>query len=228
MCFSMESDVAIGLVLVPVGVLALREVRQAREIPFAALPLLFAAHQLTEALVWAGMDGRVSPATQEAATMAYLVVALAVLPILMPLAVLLLEPHGSRQRVAWFVGLGAVVSAYFGFVLLTEPVSAVEHDHALAYDTGVSNGWAWTGLYIVATVGPALMSGYRSIVAFGVVNLVGLTVVALFYAQGFISLWCVQAALGSALVLVHMLRRRRLPDHDRIDGHRVPVSAAAT
>jgi hypothetical protein len=119
-----------------------------------------------------------------------------------------------------------VVSAYFGFVLLTEPVSAVAHDFALAYDTGVSNGWAWTALYIVATVGPALMSGYRSIVAFGRLNLVGLTVVALFYAQGFISLWCVQAALASALVLVHMHRRRRLPDLDRLEGQRPPVPAS--
>lgn len=225
MCFSVQSDLAIGVALLPVGALALREVRQVREVPFATLPLLFAAHQLTEALVWAGADGTVSAAVQEAATLAYLVFALPVLPVLVPLAVLLLEPRRARRRVAGFVGLGVVVAAYFAQALFTHPVSVTVHRHALEYDTGVSNGWLWTVLYIVATVGPSLMSGYRSIMAFGLVNLVGLTVVALVYVEGFISLWCLQAAAASVLVLLHMVRRRRLPDADRLET-RVGYGAA--
>jgi len=73
-------------------------------------------------------------------------------------------------------------------------------------------------LYIVAVIGPALMSGYPSIVAFGVLNLVGLVVVAVFYYQAFASLWCIYAAVMSVLVLVHMVLRRRLPDPHRYHG----------
>lgn len=218
MCFSVQSDLAVGLGLLPVGALALREVRQVRELPFASLPLVFAAHQLIESLVWAGAAGTVSQDVQSTATMAYLVVALPVLSLLMPLAVLLLEPPAARRRVAGFVGLGAVVSVYFAGVLLTLPVRVTVHEYALEYHTGVTNGWLWIPLYVIAVVGPSILSGYRSIVAFGVVNLVGLTLIALLYIEGFVSLWCLQAAAASLLVLVHLIRRRRLPDADRLEG----------
>ena len=76
----------------------------------------------------------------------------------------------------------------------------------------------WTVLYVVAVIGPSLLSGYPSIVAFGVLNLVGLSVVALVYDEAFTSLWCVWAACTSLLVLLHMVRRRRLPDEHRLRG----------
>ena len=62
------------------------------------------------------------------------------------------------------------------------------------------------------------MSGYPSVVAFGVFNLAGLAVVAALYFQAFASLWCIYAAVTSVLVLVHMVLRRRLPDPRRYHG----------
>ncbi|MCW2759658.1 MAG: hypothetical protein JWO46_3404 [Nocardioidaceae bacterium] len=122
MCFSVQADLVAGAAILPVGVLALREVRHRREIPFAALPLLFSLHQLVEALVWAGTDGDVSSRVQSAAALVYVLFALPVLPLLMPLAVLLLEPQGARLRVTPFVALGAVVSAYLAYAVLDGPI----------------------------------------------------------------------------------------------------------
>jgi uncharacterized protein DUF6629 len=76
----------------------------------------------------------------------------------------------------------------------------------------------WAVLHVIAVIGPALMSGYPSIVAFGALNLVGLVMVAVAYANAFVSLWCVYAAAVSVLVLLHMIRRRRLPDPHRLHG----------
>ncbi len=218
MCWSVEADVTVGLVILPVAVASLREVRHAREVPFAALPLLFALHQFVEAVVWAGTDGHVSPEVQHAAATAYLVFALPVLPSLVPVAVLLLEPRGARQRVAPFVVLGVVVSAYLGWALVAEPFTVIEHPHAIEYDTSIPLGYLWAVLYIAAVIGPSILSGYRSVVAFGWLNLVGLTVVGLVYFEAFISLWCVFAACTSVLILVHMVRRRRLPEAERQHG----------
>ena len=117
-----------------------------------------------------------------------------------------------------FVLLGAIVSVYLGFVVLADPVGVTRHPHGLSYQTGVQYGGVWVLLYIVAVIGPALLSGYRSIVAFGLLNLVGLVVVGLIYTREFASLWCIYAAAASVLVLVHMVRRRRLPDPHRLDG----------
>ncbi len=224
MCFSPEADLIAGVALLPVAALSLREVRRLREVPFAALPLLFAAHQLIESLVWLGVQGDVSHTVQQMAALIYVLFAFPVLPTLVPTAVLLLEPHGARLRVAPFVAVGLVVSAYLAYVVLSGPLVVQEHSHALVYRVGLQNGVVWAVLYILAVVGPSLMSGYRSIVAFGVLNLVGLTAVALAYQVAFASIWCVVAALSSVLVLLHMYRRRRLTDPHRLHGRPQAVS----
>jgi hypothetical protein len=201
------------------AVVALREVRHVREVPFASLPLLFALHQLSEAVVWAGFeDHAVSDPLRQVALWAYVGFAMVVLPTLFPLSVLLLEPQGSRLRVAPFVFLGVAMSVVFAVEVFSAPVTVVIHPHALEYATGIRHGFLLSIGYVVAVIGPALLSGYRSVVAFGLVNLVGLIVVAVVYLEAFASLWCVYAALTSALVVLHMFRRRELPDADRLEG----------
>lgn len=214
----MTADLVSGAVLVPVAALSLREVKALRELPFALLPTIFAVHQFIEVAVWAGLDGDVSKGFGQLAVRAYLFIALPLLPSYVPLAVLLLEPHRRRLRVAPFVLLGAIVSTYLAFVVLGDPVTVTRHPHGLAYVKDVQYGIVWAVLYVVAVIGPALLSGYRSIVAFGVLNLVGLIVVGVLYTREFASLWCVYAALASVLVLVHMVRRRRLADPHRFHG----------
>lgn len=215
MCFSPAADLVVGVALLPVGVLALREVRHPREVPFALLPLLFALHQLVELLVWAGDAGVVCPQVQDAASLTYVLLALPVLPTLMPVAVLLLEPRGARLRVAPFVAVGLAVTVYLGMVVLHGPVLVEVRPHAILYRVGLPDDLWWTALYVVAVIGPPLLSGYWSIIWFGVANLVGLVVVGLLYLEAFASLWCVYAACTSVLILVHLRRRRLLPEHDR-------------
>ncbi|OBB78957.1 hypothetical protein A5760_21430 [Mycobacterium colombiense] len=216
MCFSITADLVVGTALVPVAVATLREVKHWREVPFALLPTVFAVHQFIEAAVWP--NGVVSPGMANVAMRAYVFIALPLLPALVPWAILMLEPRGARLRVAPFAVLGTVVSVYLAVVVLTEPVTVTKGPHALQYQTGVSDGYVWAALYVIAVIGPALMSGYRSIVVFGLANLVGLTVVAIVYTQAFASLWCIYAAALSVLALVHMVRRRRLPDPHRLHG----------
>lgn len=216
----MTADLVAGTALLPVAVLSLREVERPRELPFALLPAIFAVHQFLEVAVWAGLDGGVSAGLAELAMRAYLFIAWPLLPTYVPMAVLMLEPWHARRRVAPFLALGIVVSAYLAFVVLANPVEVIRHAHGLEYDTAVNHPLVWAVLYIVAVIGAPLMSGYRSIVAFGVLNLVGLVLVAVFYTQAFASLWCVFAGASSVLILVHMIRRRRLPDADRLFGDR--------
>lgn len=222
MCFSMTADLVAGTALIPVAALSLREVRKPRELPFALLPAIFAVHQFLEVAVWAGLDGDVSAGVANLAMRAYLFIAWPLLPTYVPLAVLLLEPRHARRRVAPFVALGVIVSAYLGFIVLANPVEVIRHAHGLEYDTVVHHPIVWAVLYIVAVIGAPLLSGYRSIVAFGAINLVGLVLVAIFYTQEFASLWCVFAAASSLLILLHMIRRRRLPDADRLRGEPSP------
>ncbi|WP_232068871.1 DUF6629 family protein [Mycobacterium mantenii] len=118
----MTADLVVGTALVPVAAATLREVKHWREVPFALLPAVFAAHQFIEAAVWP--NGVVSPGMAQLTVRAYVFIALPLLPALAPWAILLPEPRGARLRVAPFAVLGTVVSAYLAVVVLTEPVTA--------------------------------------------------------------------------------------------------------
>jgi hypothetical protein len=215
----MTADLVAGSALVPVAALSLREVRHRREFMFALLPALFAAHQFLEVAVWAGLDGDVPPDIANFAMRAYLFIAWPLLPIYVPLAVMLIDPiQRGRLRSAPFVALGAVVSVYLAYVVLLNPVEVIRHEHGLEYDTTVHHPLVWAVLYIIAVIGPELLSGQPSIVAFGVANLVGLSLVAVFYSQEFASLWCFFAAAASVLILLHMIRLRQQPVAERLQG----------
>ena len=83
MCFSPDADLAAGVVVTVIGVDAIRRARTPKELPLAALPLLFGIHQLVEAFVWWGLAGTVPSRVGDAATWLYLAVAFA-LPFWVP------------------------------------------------------------------------------------------------------------------------------------------------
>jgi energy-converting hydrogenase Eha subunit E len=224
-CFSTTADVVAGSVLAPVAVASLFQVRRPRQLLFAALPAVFAVHQLVESLVWAGDDGDVSAGLEHAAAVAYAVIAFPLLPLLFPVAVVLIEPRAARRAALPFVALGTIVSGYLAYAMAAHGVRVTAHPHALSYDIGADNGGFWAVLYVIAVIGPALLSKSPSIRAFGAVNLVGLTVVALAYAEAFASLWCVYAAATSVLVLVHL---RREPPHERNLGDTMRLEAGSS
>jgi hypothetical protein len=215
MCFSVTADLVAGAALLPVAAMSLREVRHWREVPFASLPAVFAAHQLIEAFVWAWQDGDVSPDLGSLAALIYVFIAWPLLPALIPPSVMLLEPRDKRRRVAPLVAVGLVAAAYLAYVVLMKPIVVVVHPHCLEYQTGVVHPLVWATLYIAAIVGALVMSSHRMVVVFGVLNLVGLIVVAMVYFEGFTSLWCAYAALASIAVWLHMRIRHRSPTRER-------------
>lgn len=198
-----------GAVLVPLGGLALTRVRGVRELPYAVLPLVFGVHQLTEALVWAGDAGHVSACTAQRAAEAYAWVALPLLPLLVPLAVLLLTPAAAPRRRLWgaaFAGLGAAVTAWTASRILLNGVRVEVREHVVIYRTGLGEPEFWAVLYVVAVVGACLVSPHRPVQLFGALNLAGLVVVAWAYATAFASLWCFWAAVSSVVIVTHLIR----------------------
>ena len=73
----------------------------------------------------------------------------------------------------------------------------------LSYGVRVSDGLVVVVLYVVAVCGPLLVSGYRSVALFGVVNLVAVIVIARLTISGFASVWCGWAAVSSAAITLH-------------------------
>jgi hypothetical protein len=209
MCFSPEADLVTGVAVGIVGIDALRHVSEKREMPLAALPLLFAAHQLIETFVWWGLDGSVSTAVWQGAMWAYLVIAF-VLPVVVPICVLAVEPSPRRREVMTLcVGLGIGVTAVLLVGLVEGPVDAHNAGHRIAYEIGNSPGNSVAVLYVIATCGALLASSFRAIALFGVANLVAVTALAILTTGNIASLWCAWAAISSVAIDLHLRSQHR-------------------
>ena len=209
MCFSAEADFVSGAVIGAIGIATLAKVDRPRELPLASLPLAFALHQIAEGFVWRDLD---SGAVHSTGVAVYLYVAFAwvVLPVLAPLSIMILEPRGRRRRaIGVLVVLGGMAGAYLAAAIVRGDVSAHAVEHTLQYGGAGRFATVATGLYIVATCGAPLLSGFRAIVWFGVANVVAVAVFAVIQAEGLTSLWCTWAAVVSVLIYVQFTFWRR-------------------
>jgi hypothetical protein len=207
-CFAPEADALVGVIVVAVGVDTLRHVRERKQIPLAALPLLFGVHQLSEAFVWWGLQGSVSHAVERVAVWTYLLFAFAALPVLIPLAVGLVEPLRARQRVIGVFGvLGLAAGSTLGIAMFRGAIHAMIDGRHIEYQVdAVGSGGQVTALYVVATCGALIASSYRDIAAIGVLNLVVVPVLMWLTVGGFVSLWCFWAAIVSIVIDRHLRR----------------------
>jgi hypothetical protein len=208
-CFSAEADLASAAVIGAIGAATLAKVRRPREIPLAALPLAFALHQFAESFVWRDLDAGHMPATGTAVTL-YLVFAWVLLPVLVPLAILLVEPPGPRRRrLVPFVAMGLMAGGYFAIAVINGDGSAHAAHHTIQYGGAGEYAWIATILYVLATCVPPLLSGFRAIVWFGIANVFAVAVIVAIQSQGLTSVWCLWAAVVSVLIYVQFTWWRR-------------------
>jgi|HubBroStandDraft_2_1064218.scaffolds.fasta_scaffold174541_1 uncharacterized protein DUF6629 len=205
MCFSPQADVVGGLVICAIGIDAVRHIRQRREfIALAWVPLLLGAHQLIEALVWLWLQGHVPRGVGHVALWAYLLIAFVVLPVFIPLAVIALEPTRRRKlMMAPFALTGVVIAVVLLTAMVRGPVEVTLAPYHLSYDIRLSGGFWVVAFYVAAVCGPLLLSGYRNVAAFGIVNLVAVIIIAKLTVSGFASVWCGWAAISSAAITLH-------------------------
>lgn len=206
MCFSPEGDLAGGVVVTAIGIDACRHLRGRNNLLIlAAVPLVLGAHQIDESLVWWSLQNHVPHLAGRIAMWIYLVIAMVVVPILIPAAILRLAPTARRRWiVAPFAALGLGVGVVLLVTMLRGPVTVRLGSYHLSYSIGLKHGLVIIGLYVVATCGSLLVSGYHHIFVFGVVNLVVVVILARLTADGFASLWCFYAALASGAISLHM------------------------
>ena len=215
MCLSPEADLVGGVLISAIGVDAVRHVRQRRElIALAWIPLLLGAHQFIEAITWLWLQGHVPRGTGYLALWAYLLLAFVVLPEAVPLAIIALEPTRLRKLIMVpFAVLGAVVAAALFAAMVQGPVGVRLASHHLDYSVRLHDGFLISALYVVAVCAPLLVSGYRDVALFGIVNLAAVVVIARLTASGFASVWCGWAAVSSAAIALHCRFAKPHPKH---------------
>src|SRR6266704_2723319 len=175
-------------------------------------PVLLGAHQFIEALVWLWLQGHVPRGIGHVALWAYLLIAFVVLPVSVPLAVIAAEPARRRKQVmAPFALIGAVIAVTLFAAMVRGPVGVKLAPYHLSYVIRLPDGLVIVALYVIAVCGPLLVSRYRNVVLFGVVNLIAVVVIARLTISGFASVWCGWAAVSSAAITLHCRFARPRP-----------------
>lgn len=204
MCFSPLASFATAGATGVIGLLALGRARAPRDLPLAAVPVLFGVQQAIEGGLWLRLPGEAHGASAALLTLLFLLFAQVFWPVYAPLAAALGEPRGSRRRLLlMFVVYGAGLAGYDLWRLLGGPREAEIVGNCIVYRTGEANPLSAGLIYLMATVAPLMLSSRRTVVALGAIIGLGCVVAYLFYWQAFLSVWCFFAAAGSVVILAH-------------------------
>jgi hypothetical protein len=205
MCFSAAASFSVAAATAAAGVFALRGAAGRRDVLLAAVPLLFAAQQAIEGVLWLRLtDGGRHDATDAALAAVFLFVAKVVWPVYPALALLPIETDPLRRLVLTALGtLGVALSVHLLLVLDSAPVTVTIAGHSIVYAASTPVLSWQTIPYLACTCLPLLVSSHRFVRLFGAVVLAGFAVSAAAYAWAYISVWCFFAAVDSVLLVAH-------------------------
>ena len=203
MCFSATASFSAGTVLLAVGVLTLKSVRHPRELPFAAIPLLFSIQQLIEGVIWLTFQYEAQQ-LNTVMTHIYQFFSHVLWPMYLPVAVLMMEPKGwHRQALFAFVAAGVAVGGYLLYILIAFPVISRPTGQHIEYVSPHFYAGVVMTLYLLSTAISPMLSTHLVVKVFGYLALLSFAAVYYFYATWFISVWCFFAALLSAVIYLH-------------------------
>ena len=208
MCFSASASFTSAVVLLGVGILTLKAVRHKRELPIAAIPLLFAIQQLVEGVLWLTFSYE-APLLNFVMTHVYSFFSHVLWPAYVPFAVLMIEPQGWRRKgLLAFVVAGAAVGLYLLYFLAVFPVVSRPTGQHIEYVSPHFFALEVMTFYLLSTTVSPMLSSHSMVKIFGVLALLSFVAAYFFYAVWFISVWCFFAAILSLTLYVHVRQPR--------------------
>jgi hypothetical protein len=205
------------MALLLLGSATISRTRGLVEIPYAAIPVLFAVQQLIEGALWHSLPTQTC--TTHGLTVSYLLFSNVLWPVFVPIAVWLLEPRPERRRfIAWTMAGGAAVSLFFLVAIITQPVAATIKGSHIKYHLPHPHDAIAVAIYAVSTCLSPLLSSHKMVRVFGVFLVASMVIAAILYLRWFSSVWCLFAALLSGLVFLHFSPSRR-PTIDSPNRH---------
>lgn len=209
MCFSAGASFATAIGTGAIGLFTLSRAQKAREIPLAAMPLVFAVQQSAEGLVWLELAAQPAPIAILLANI-FVAMALVLWPSYAPFAAALVEEDPKRRFVQWaLLAIAIPVSAYGMVGLSAHPYIVCVARHSLSYSNGIPYPDAALAAYIASTCLPFMLSSHPTLRWLGLIVVAGLIVSSTLYYSAFVSVWCFFAAAASIAVYVHFLTMRK-------------------
>lgn len=215
MCFSATGSFGVAVGIAGIGAVAISRAPPPSHRMLAAIPLLFAAQQAAEGIVWMTITHPSHPWVQSLAVAVFLGFALVFWPIWVPVSLFVAERNRTRRRVLSVLSwIGLVVGGYASVLLIRgRPVAHVAR-HSIAYSY-VERGPAlvlalYLPGYVLPTVVPFFVSTVSRAKLMGTVLIVSLLATFLIERQALTSVWCFFAAILSVIVVLSIDKDHRL------------------
>jgi hypothetical protein len=212
MCFSPTASFATSGLLALVGALCIRSAKNKKLLPFAMIPLIFAAQQACEGFVWITYPWPISY------FFAVLFIIFAITwPMWIPYSLYSFEPGKKRRIILWYDTLaGIALSAGGLFMVARHGIDVAIINHSIAYqltnayqeipEYGTWLLWAW---YRATVVVPSFISSFKEIRMLGLLLLIADAIAYVFWKTTFTSVWCFFAA-GISLWVLYVIKQIHL------------------
>jgi hypothetical protein len=215
MCFSATGSFGAAPVLAGIGAVSMAKDKLPSHRLLALVPLLFAAQQVAEGVVWVTFDHPSWGWLRLLSVAIFLAFALVVWPTWVPLALWAAETNPRRRKVlsvlAW---VGAGVSVYAGIHLTRGQPTAHVTGHSIAYsyaETGPALVLAlYLPTYVIPAVVPFFVSTMRKAKIMGGALTASLLLTFIIERQALTSVWCFFAATLSIVIVLGISGQHRL------------------
>lgn len=218
MCFSASASFTASAALAVVGTASVFSATSARSRLFAATPLLFAAQQGLEGLVWMTVSDAPQGLSHQLAVNGFLMVALIVWPVWLPVSLGRIEADVKRRQ--WlhalkYFGIGvATVSA--DLLIRARPDTSIV-GRSLHYDfAGTQNKILSTLMliaYIIPTILPLWVSTAKFARQIGIMLVLSILAATWVQREALTSVWCFFSSLLSGTILISVRESRQTLSH---------------
>ncbi|GJL74054.1 DUF6629 family protein [Nitrosomonas sp.] len=211
MCFSAEASFIVGGSLVLIGAAIIKKVHYKRDIPVALIPLIFAAQQIIEGLLWVSLNNGDLQA-QFWLSHIYGVFVGVIWPLYVPFAIYCTETDRIRRKIIAAAGLaGLTLAIYTIDGIVSQPISVKIINNHIYYEHDIHIYPLVIMIYLFATCIPFILSGFRNLHLTGITVTFSFFVAYFIYTKTFVSVWCFFAAIASALIFLYFIKRARKP-----------------
>jgi hypothetical protein len=215
MCFSATGSFAVASVIAGIGAVAIQQEKPPTHRMLAVVPLLFAAQQVAEGVVWMTIDHPGQVGLHRMAVDLFLGFALVLWPMWVPISLFVAERNRRRRRaLAVLSWIGVAVGVYAAALLIHGRPTTHVAGHSVAYsyrDRGPALVLAlYLPGYVLPTVVPFFVSTISRAKTMGVVLTLSLLATFVIERQALTSVWCFFAAILSVLIVVSIGKDHRL------------------
>ena len=211
MCFSTTASFAAGIVLSGIGVTTIIKSKEPAQKMFAAIPLVFGLQQFAEGFVWLSLMQAWPQLYHQIAVHVFLVFAMIVWPVWIPLAICYFEPNWLRKRVIGWISVIGIVMGFFSlYYLITRPSGAVISNYHIHYDLDIpKNLLIICGLiYLIPTIVSHFFSTVKGVPHMGVLVLISYLITRFLFVDHVLSVWCFFSAAIS--IMIYFIVKKRV------------------